>query len=175
MKVTTPNPKLKSLVSPPIPFEKPECKLKKEDCATLKLRGIPSDANSAAHEVSMPCFEDRTPEELLEFFDQFDQVVAGQALTTGQQKFSMAKSLLEGEALSHWNHILQRTDILAQTDPCFEKAKKPLITHVFPKKALRAQKRCMHRCLRKKPDITIHQQHTRVVELSDRLAMFPNG
>ena len=175
MKVTTPNPKSKSLVSPPIPFEKPERKLKKEDHATLKLRSIPNDANSAAHEASMPHFKDGTPEELLEFFDQFDQVVAGQALTTGQQKFNMAKSLLEGEALSHWNHILQRPDILAQTDPCFEKAKKPLIAHVFPKKALRTQKRHMRRCSRKKPDVTIRQQHTRVVELNDRLAMFPNG
>ena len=120
-------------------------------------------------------FKDGTPEELLEFFDQFDQVVAGQALTTGQQKFSMAKSLLKGEALLHWNHILQWTDILVQTNPCFEKAKKLLITHVFPKKASRAQKHHMRHCLHKKPDAMIRQQHTQVVELNDHLAMFPNG
>ena len=37
------------------------------------------------------------------------------------------------------------------------------------------QKHCMHYCLREKPDIRIRQQHTRVVELNDRLVMFPNG
>jgi hypothetical protein len=83
MKVTTPNLKSKSLVCPPIPFEKPECELKKEDCMTLKLRSMPNDANSAVREVSVPHFKDGTLEELLEFFDQFNQVMAGQALTTG--------------------------------------------------------------------------------------------
>ena len=175
MKVTAPNLKSKSLVSPLIPFEKLEHKLKKEDCTTLKLRSIPNDVNSTAHEASVPCFEDGTLEELLEFFDQFNQVVAGQALTTGQQKFNMAKSSLEGEALLHWNHILQWPDILVQTDPCFEKAKKPLIAHVFPKKASHTQKHHMRHCLHEKPDVTICQQHTRVVELNDHLAMFPSS
>ena len=110
MKVASLNPKSKSLIAPLIPFEKVEHKLKKEDHVTLKLRSIPADVNSATHEASIACFKDGTPEELLEFFDQFDQVTAGQALTTGQQKFSMAKSLLEGEALLRWNHILQQPD-----------------------------------------------------------------
>ena len=101
------------------------------------------------HEVSVTCFKDGTPEELLEFFDQFNQVAARQALTTGQQKFSMAKSLLEGEALSCWNHILQQPNVMVQTDPAFEKAKKLLIAHVFPKKASACRSiTCIAACVR---------------------------
>ena len=37
------------------------------------------------------------------------------------------------------------------------------------------QKHCMHHCLHEKADIKIHQQHTRVVELNDHLAVFPSG
>ena len=134
MKVTAPNPKLKSLVSPPIPFEKPECKLKKEDRVTLKLCSIPNDANSQ-HEASVLHFKDGTPEELLEFFDQFDQVVAGQALTTGQQKFSMAKSLLKGEALCTGITFCNGWTSRCKPTPA-SKAKKLLIAACLSKKSI---------------------------------------
>ena len=101
MKVVLPkNQSNKTFTPPPIPFEKKERKLEKGEYTTVKLRVSGNDPQSATREIAMPYFKNGTPEELLVFFSLFDEIVEGQNLTTGPQKYSAMRNLLQGSSLS---------------------------------------------------------------------------
>ena len=174
MKVVLPkNQNNKSFAPPPIPFEKKERKLEKGEHTTVKLRVTGADPQSATREITMPHFKDGTPEELLTFFKLFNEIVEGQNLTTGPQKYSAMRNLLQGSALSVFNH--QAAALGDETNANFEILKKFLVSHVFPRRALRLQKRFMRRHLRKPRSMNIRNTYTRAVELNDYLSLFPNG
>ena len=131
----------KALVSPPIPFAKEEHELKKGEYTTVKLRTVGNDPNSATREISVPYFKNGTPEELLIFFKTFQQIVVGQNLNTPAKKYAAMATFLRGDALSYWEN--QKAKLGAENAANFETMKKPLIVHVFPRRALRLQKRYM--------------------------------
>ena len=174
MKVVLPSNQQKSLITPVIPLEKPERKLGKHEHAALKLRTNGADEHSPTREVLVPCFKDGTPEQLIDFLKDFKNVVNGHNLTNGPQKFASMRTLLEGEALSFWNHEAS-TVAPAETNATFDLMVRHLTVHVFPKKASRTQKRCIRRCLRKNPATLMRNHRTRVDELNDQLACCPNG
>lgn len=172
MKVVLPKEK-PNVQPPPIPFEKVEKQLQKGEYMVCKLHTDGADPQSATREIHVPYFKDGSPEELLVFLKLFDKVVQGQNLTTGPQKYAMMKDLLKGHALSYWNH--QATAVGTETNQNFELMKKYLIFKIFPRRALRLQKRYLRRYLRKPRDVQMRSVHTRVVELNDYLESFPNG
>ena len=106
MKVTVPcknNNANNGFAPPPIPLEKPAVKdLEKDQYLALKLKSIPTRANSAEYTLNVPYFQSGTPEEWLKFLQNLERVFVGQNLTTGPNKFSMARRLLAGDSLSHF-------------------------------------------------------------------------
>ena len=95
MKVVLPKQRnLKPLITPPIPFEKPEPRqLKKDEYITMKLRTVGNDPTSATREISVPYFKKGTPEELLIFLQTFGgKIVSGQNLDAPAKKCATMKT-----------------------------------------------------------------------------------
>ena len=60
-----------------------------------------------------------------------------------------------------------------ETNPHFEQTVNTLIQHVFPQRALAAQKQAMQRDMRKPRDMTMRTFMACLVEINDKLAYFP--
>jgi len=165
---------LKPLITPPIPFEKPEPRqLKKDEHITMKLRTVGNDPTSATREISVPHFKKGTPEELLIFLQTpEDKIVSGQNLDAPAKKCATMKTTLKGDALSCWNNESKN---FAETEENFVILKKLLTKHVFPRRALRLQKRYMRRHMRKPADVSMRDYGTRCIELNNYLELFPDG
>ena len=92
-------------IAPPVPLEKPETKaLEKGECHAHKLRNNPGDNDSPTHKLSAPHFSTGAGEECLKFRTNFDEVCAGQNITNGPGKFTLARRLLEGDALTSFEN-----------------------------------------------------------------------
>ena len=88
MKVVTPNRgNGRSYPPPPIPLEIPsteEQKLAKAQYAKVSLLSNPGDQNSEEkYTMEFPYFNNGSPRELLDWFNNLDQVICGQHITTG--------------------------------------------------------------------------------------------
>ena len=108
MKVVTPNRgNGRSYPPPPIPLEIPsteEQKLAKAQYAKVSLLSNPGDQNSdEKFTIEFPYFNHGSPRELLDWFNNLDQVIRGQRITTGPAHYSMARALLRGEGLRVFN------------------------------------------------------------------------
>ena len=86
--------------------------------------------------------------------------------------YENCKTTLKGDALSCWNN---ESKTFAETEENFVILKKLLTKHVFPRRALRLQKRCMRRHMRKPADVSMRDYDTRCVELNNYLELFPDG
>ena len=171
-----------SFAPPPIPFERPAVKeLGKDDYVTLKLKTVPRSASSAEYSLNVPYFRSGTPEEWLKFQKNLRRVFVGQNLTTGTHKFSMARRLLVGDSLSHFekaansfvtvddNEVEDRNE----TSENFELALQAVTEYVFPKRALTMQKRYMRRIMRKPKKVKTRQYCARYAEINKYLEEFP--
>ena len=76
-----------------------------DDYVMLKLKTVPRSTTSAEYNLNMPYFRNWTPEEWLKFLMNLNRVFTGQNLTTGPHKFAMARRLLVGESLSHFDKL----------------------------------------------------------------------
>lgn len=124
-------------ISAVIPLKRPEAKpLVKGDYVVLKCRTIP-----------IPYFRTGTPEEYLKWRNNVKKGMAGYGATTGPQKYSFTRRLLEGDALAAFE--LKATELATETAPHYNEVMEALTKHVFPNKALQKQKRYMRRVLRK--------------------------
>jgi len=159
-------------VQPVIGLERPARKeLRKDELLAFKLRSNPSDPKSTTYELSVPCFMTGTAEELLNFLKALRKVMVGLDMTTGPSRYSLARRLLQGDALAAFNRAA--TEQGTETKENFDKCLESLIQHVFPKRALAIQKRFMRRFLRKPRSMKVREFAARLTELNEHLAMFP--
>ena len=170
---TTKNPTTKRFVSPAIGLDRPALKdkLNKTQCLTFKLRSTPADENSSTYELTVPFFRSGTPEELLLFIKSLKKVIVGQAITSGPNQYSLARHLLQGDALAAFEKAApaQTSETIATFKECLEELKK----HIFPQRALANQKRYMRRFLRKPRDMSVREFAARLNEINEYLSDFP--
>ena len=85
-----------------IPFDRVNNKnMSKDKYASFKLCSDPTASDSPTYEQAVRYFSDGTPEEWLLYLDAVQQVLTGQNVTTGPQKYSMHRRLLKGLSLIH--------------------------------------------------------------------------
>eukprot|EP00957_Ditylum_brightwellii_P013443 1014803-Ditylum_brightwellii.AAC.1 len=65
-----------------------------------KLRTTPADTTSPIYELSVPFFDCETPEEWIKFRRGLTAVLKGQNVTQGPASYTVAKTLLKGDALT---------------------------------------------------------------------------
>ena len=166
---------------PPIPLERPVTKeLEKDDYVSLKLKTVPRSSTSAEYSLNVPYFRSGTPEEWLKFLTNMERVFIGQNLSTGPHKFSMARRLLIGESLSHFEKKAESfVEVVEQVENChksienFEKCLQAVTMTVFPQKALMTQKRYMRRIMRKPRAMKTRDYCARYAEINKYLEEFP--
>ena len=134
-------------IVPPIPLERPEKKaLEKGEYYTYKLRTSPTDSDSPTYELSVPYFSTGTCEEYLKFCTNFYKVCLGQHITTGPQKFILARRLLTGDALQSFD--VKATELEGmETNASCEQCLDAVRDGVFPQRSVLQQKRYMRRVL----------------------------
>ena len=160
-------------IVPPIPLQKPELKvLEKGEYHTYKLRSNPGDNDSPTYKLSVPYFSTGTCEEYLKFRTNFDKVCTGQNITTGPGKFTLARRLLEGDALTSFNN--KATELAGtETNQSCVTCLNAVRDGVFPQRAVLTQKHYMRRALQKHRTMTTREWLERVFELNNFLTRFP--
>ena len=157
---------------PPIPLERSEKKvLKKSEYITLKLRSNPTEKESQTYDLILPYYNSATPEEWLEFRSTLDKAIIGQNITKPADMFSMARRVLQGDALASFEEAAKDhgEDKVEKFNSCLD----DVTSHVFPQRALQKQKRCMRRSMRKPSNMTVREYATRINELNTYLEKFP--
>ncbi len=141
MKVSVGNSRRpKFTIVPPIPFHRPDPpKPDKSDQLTFKLRSNPGNADSATYELTVAYFRTGTPEEWLLVRKAILEICTGQNLTTGPQRFTLARRVLKGDALAAFND--QASEEGNETLATFNTCLRHVTDHVFPARALQTQKR----------------------------------
>ena len=150
MKVSTSNgrKRAEAPITPPIPLDRPEKPTPdKSEQLTFKLRTSPANVNSATYELTIAYFRTGTPEEWLLVRRAILETCIGQNLTTGPQRFTLARRVLKGDALAAFNEaaVNEGAETLATFDTCLQR----VTDHVFPQRSLQTQKRFMRRYMRK--------------------------
>ena len=174
MKVVVAKYFAKTPLVPPISLTKEDEKeYSKGSYMSMKLRANPTDEHSPTHEIQVPYFKAGSCEQFLEFFDKVQAVFVGQNLTTGPQKVAFMRTVLKGDALSHFNQYFLTAG--NENGDTFEASIRSLITHIFPLRALRIQKRYMRCYMRKPRDMKMRTYRNRVIELNNYLAKFPSN
>ena len=173
MKVSTGNLRRpKFTIVPPIPFHRPDPpKPDKSDQLTFKLRSNPGNADSATYELTVAYFRTGTPEEWLLVRKAILEICTGQNLTTGPQRFILARRVLKGDALAAFND--QASEEGNETLATFNTCLRHVTDHVFPARALQTQKRYMRRMMYKPRDVTIRKYAARLAEINAYLIDFP--
>ena len=155
-----------------IPFKRADPKpLERGQFHTYKLRTTPADPTSPTYELSIPFFEEGSPEEWILFRRGLTAVLKGQNITSGPPSYAVAKTLLRGDALAVFEQA--ETTHGTQTMPNYEKCLDDVAEHVFPEKAGQIQKRYMRRNIHFSKEYTVKQWVARVKELNGYLKDFP--
>lgn len=165
-------PPTRRRIEPPIGLDRPEVReLEPSRSQRYKLRNVPNDENSPTYELTIPYFATGTPEEWLEFRKNLMKVLIGQNVTQGPGRYTVARRLLEGDALARFNNAanLHGNETVDHFTACLD----DVTAHVFPQRALQKQKRFMRRFLRKPHTMKIREYVARVVEINDMLEIFP--
>eukprot|EP00957_Ditylum_brightwellii_P010522 797427-Ditylum_brightwellii.AAC.1 len=108
---------------------------------TYKLRTTPTNTTSPIHKLSVPFFDEQTPEEWIKFQCSLLAVLKGQNITEGPASYAVAKTLLKGNPLT----VCKQAEIAHgnQTVPHFDLCLDDVAKHVFPEKAGQIQKQYM--------------------------------
>eukprot|EP00957_Ditylum_brightwellii_P030981 2347295-Ditylum_brightwellii.AAC.1 len=84
-----------------VPFQRPAPRqLERGQFHAYKLHTTPADPTSPLYELSIPFFDDGTPEEWIKFQRGLTAVLKDQNVTQGPASYVIAKTLLKGEALT---------------------------------------------------------------------------
>ena len=160
------------VIIPPISFDRPKTpKVDKSEQLTFKLRSNPAAADSGLYELTVAYFRTGTPEEWLLLRKAILEVCTGQNLTTGPQRYTVARRILKGDALAAFND--KATDLGNETVGNFDQCLEHVTDHVFPARALQTQKRYMRRMMVKPRDVTIRKYAARLAEINGYLDDFP--
>ena len=154
--------------SPPIPIiEKELQEPKKGEFLKFWVYSNPSDTDSAKNYINVRIYKVGTPENWLKTMEDIDTLIKGQALTTADQKITLARSILKGDAKRVFEMqaktIIDDADVEeGLTDADFHKCIAAVTKHVFPRNALAIQKRWMLRWMRKPRELNVRQYVARV-------------
>ena len=130
----------KRLIEPAIYLKRPlEKEYKKDGYLTCRLRTQPENENSPVYELNLPYFKEGSPEELLIFLQQMDKVIVGQNLNTPAQKYSLARRIFLGEALTAFEEAVRQN--VEENNENFVHCLQHVVEHIFPARALISQKR----------------------------------
>eukprot|EP00957_Ditylum_brightwellii_P144706 11023855-Ditylum_brightwellii.AAC.1 len=125
------NPDVKQAI---IPFLRPESRnLERVQFHTYKLRTTPADATLPVYKLSVPFFDEGTPEEWIKFRCGLAVVLKCQNVTLRPASYMVAKTLLKGDTLT----LFEQAEIAHgnQTMPHFNKCLDYIAVQVFPEKA----------------------------------------
>eukprot|EP00957_Ditylum_brightwellii_P077016 5853198-Ditylum_brightwellii.AAC.1 len=137
------NPNVKQAV---IAFQRPSPRqLELRQYHTYKLRTTPADATLPIYNLSVPFFDEGTPEEWIKFWCGLQAVLKGQNVTQGPPNYAVFKTLLKGNALMVFKQA--EIDHSNQTLPHFDLCLDDMAAHVFPEKARQTQKHYMQRSI----------------------------
>ena len=114
---------------------------------TFQLRSDPKNEKSITYCVSLTPFNVGSPEEWLTFMKTLRVIFKGQNLTNGPERFTMARRLLECNALAVFENKVT-TDNLTKSTVNLDKALAAVTADVFPSNALMLQKRQMRRFIK---------------------------
>ena len=114
-----------------IRLEHPEkTALSKGEYVVLKCRTDPTDESSSTYDLPIPYYSTGTPEEWLCFERNLKKVFTGQNLTTGPQRYTCVRRLLEGNALTVFD--LTAAEVGNQTSQHLQDILCALRNQVFP-------------------------------------------
>jgi len=137
----------------------------------IELKSNPSQTTSQKYKKSVCIFRHGSIEDFLEWKKDLEAVFEGQSIRTAPAKFAMAKRLLEGDPLINFeNSIALHGD---ETEENYQAVMRDLMLYIFPKKALRIQKRYMRRQMRKPREMRVRDFVARVQEMNNYLKYFP--
>ena len=92
---------------PAIPLERAKrAKYDPSELVKFKLYRNPEDTSSAKYTISIPKFSGGTPEEILNFFDQVQEVMTGQSITKGPMRYKVLQV--------YWKEIPLQSSIILQ-------------------------------------------------------------
>eukprot|EP00957_Ditylum_brightwellii_P142486 10855575-Ditylum_brightwellii.AAC.1 len=166
---TQSNPDVKRAV---IAFQQPQARqLECGQYHTCKLSTTPADATSPIYKMSVPFFDDGTPEKWIKFQRRLQAMLKGQNVTQGPPSYAVAKTLLKGNTLTVFEQA--KIDHDTQTMPHFELCFDDVAKHVFPKKSRQTQKRYMRRNLWLVGGMTVKDWVAQILELNRHLKDFP--
>ena len=164
--------KHRSILRPAILYERPTVKkLERGEYHNYKIRTVSGDAESPIYELSVPFFSAGTPEEWIKFHKNVKQVFVGQDVTTGPTQYPLARSILQGDALTMFD--ASATTHWPQTVDHFRLIMADICQHVFPAKAVKTQKRYMQRYSKMPLGTTTKEFVARIQEMNDYLVLFP--
>lgn len=140
---------------PPIPFERPITETKGKHLAqTFKCRLTPADAGLTAYKVTVPYFSHGMPEIWIQSQKSLKRVFAGQGDTTGTNKYTKLRQLLQGEAAAaletHVLSVLNHTE----TNATYVLTLNAVLEYVFPRNATKMQKRFLRLYLWKLEEVS---------------------
>ena len=162
----------RNVLIPVIPLERfTYGTLDKSKYLTVRLRSVPTQADSITHDLSVPFYKDGGPEEWLMFRKNLDRVLKGQNLTTGPTQYNMLRSLLQGDGLARFNSYATLRG--NETTENFRFILMDMTKYIFPQKAEQRQKRWMRRVLRKPVTMKSREFVSRFTELNEYLTLFP--
>jgi hypothetical protein len=146
----------------------------------FKLLSVPGKKDSPTYEVTVNAFKTGTPEEYIKTLIALDQVCVGQNLKDAKEKYTMARRVFQGEALTAFNNAAAKmtsrednSDLGAETEDHFALVLKEVGKAVFPINAYALQKQAMRRFMRKPKDMSIRYYVERMLELNKYLVYFP--
>ena len=116
----------RSKIAPPISLMRPEIReLEKGEYQTYKLRNTPTDPDSPTYALAVPYFSSGCVEEWLKFRRNLTKVLTGQNVTTGPAQYSVARRLLDGDALAAFENSTT-VDGHTETTVTFQNVKRTL-------------------------------------------------
>jgi len=140
---------------------------------TYKVRQVQANIHSPRYEVlAIRYFSNGTCEEFLNLEAAVQQVFIGQSITTGPERFKVARDLLKGDALTTFNQALPvgESETIANWDICMNAVRRS----IFPPKAARLQHKLMCQGFTKPNDMGIQQFVARMQQLNSYLPHFPS-
>ena len=137
----------------------------------IELKSNPSQATSQTYKKNVLIFRHGSIEEFLEWKKDLEAVFEGQAIRAAPAKFAMTKRLLEGDPLINFTNSIALHG--EETNEHYDAVMRDLVLYIFPRKALRIQKRYMRRQMRKPRDMRVRDFVARVQEINNYLNQFP--
>jgi hypothetical protein len=163
------------VLPPPIDFS-PTLWSKKDDdegVMSFKLRSNPSDRHSPQYELQAKIFATGSTEQFILWKRDVYKIIKGQNITQPQDKFTMVRRLLSGDALSVFDTFAETRNEALETD--FTATMHALAMHIFPRNALANQKSWLRRSrqARKTNELKTRRWVARIQEINMMLPEFP--